>query len=247
VVVPLDAVAGVDAESAMMPLSHLFRFLGGEFPLFREELEHAGAKQFGDLFPISSMQGVEGARANEGAVGNEDVQMGVVVQIVAEGLYGDDHTRLSGGGSESYPDDVAEAQPGGLVEAREEMAVVLEGFSEPLGEGDDDLPVGNFLGDLVADEFAELLDLLLMATGTEIALLATEGYQVVVAAMVAVQTGESAAQVAAGLEGVEGAPNFRAKTAFPFFEPGSVLVVKRVLVGGKALPKRRRPRTPRAV
>ncbi len=94
---PLDAVAGVDAESAMMPLSHLFRFLGGEFPLFREELEHAGAKQFGDLFPISSMQGVEGARANEGAVGNEDVQMGVVVQIVAEGLYGDDHTRLSGG------------------------------------------------------------------------------------------------------------------------------------------------------
>jgi len=87
----------------------------------------------------------------------------------------------------------------------------------------------------------------LMATGTEIALLATEGYQVVVAAMVAVQTGESAAQVAAGLEGVEGAPNFRAKTAFPFFEPGSVLVVKRVSVGGKALPKRRRPRTPRAV
>jgi hypothetical protein len=79
VVVPLNAVAGVDAEAAMMPQTHLFRFLGGEFALLREELEHADAKQFGDLFPIPSMQGVEGVRADEGAVGNEDVQMGVEI------------------------------------------------------------------------------------------------------------------------------------------------------------------------
>ncbi len=72
-VVPLDAVAGVDAEAAMMPQTHLFRFLGGEFALLREELEHADAKQFGDLFPISSMQGVECMRADECTVGNEDV------------------------------------------------------------------------------------------------------------------------------------------------------------------------------
>ena len=54
-VVPLDAVAGVNAEAAMMPLTHLFRFLGGELALLREELEHADAEQFGDLFPIPSM------------------------------------------------------------------------------------------------------------------------------------------------------------------------------------------------
>ena len=118
-------------------------------------------------------------RADEGSVGDEDVQMGVEVQIVAEGLYGDDHAWLSGGGSESYADDVAETQPGGLAEAGEELTVELEGFSEPFGDGDDDLPVGNFLRDLVADEFSELLDLLLMATGTEVALLAAEGDQVV--------------------------------------------------------------------
>lgn len=73
------AVAGVDAESAVMPLPHLLRFLGGEFALFREELEHPDANQFGDPFPIPSMQGVEGMRADEGAVGNEDMQMRVVV------------------------------------------------------------------------------------------------------------------------------------------------------------------------
>ena len=157
--------------------------------------------------------------------------MGVVVQIVSEGLYGNDHARLSGGGSESYADDVAETQPGVLAEAGEELTVELEGFSEPFGDGDDDLPVGNFLRDLVADEFSELLDLLLMATGTEVALLAAEGDQVVVPAMVAVQSGESATQVAAGLEGVERARDFRSKTAFPLLEPGAVLLVKCLSMG----------------
>lgn len=90
-------------------------------------------------------------------------------------MYGDDHAWLSSGSSESYADDVAETQPGSLTEAREELSVELEGFSEPLGEGDDDLALGNLLGDLVANEFAELLDLLLMAAGTKIAPLATEG------------------------------------------------------------------------
>ena len=146
-------------------------------------------------------------------------------------MYGNDYARLSGGGSESYADDVAETQPGGLAEASEKLAVELECFPEPLGDGDDDLPVGNFLRDLVADEFSELLDLLLMATGTEVALLAAEGYQVVVPAMVAMQPGESATQVAAGLEGVERARDFRSKTAFPLLEPGAVLLVKYLSMG----------------
>jgi len=78
-VVPLNAMAGVDAESAVMPLSHLFRLLGGELSLFREELEQADAKQFGDLFPSPFMQGAEGMRADKGAVRYEDMQMRVVV------------------------------------------------------------------------------------------------------------------------------------------------------------------------
>lgn len=58
-VILLDAVVCVNAEAAMMPLTHLFRFLRGELTLLREELEHADAKQFGDRFPIPPMQGVE--------------------------------------------------------------------------------------------------------------------------------------------------------------------------------------------
>ena len=120
-----------------------------------------------------------------------------------------------------YADDVAETQPGGLAEAREELAVELDCSPEPLGDGDNDLPVGNFLRDLVADELSELLDLLLMAAGAEVALLAAEG--------------------------VECTCNFQTETAFPFLEPGAVLLVKRLSMGRQALPKRRRARTPWAV
>lgn len=49
--------------------------------------------------------------------------------------------------------------------------------------------------------------------------------------MVAMQTGESAAQVTAGLEGVERLGDFRAEVAFPFLEPGAVLLVKRLSMG----------------
>ena len=70
-----------------------------------------------------------------------------------------------------------------------------------------------------------------MATRTEEALLTVEGYQVFVPAMVAMQPGESATQVAAGLEGVERACDFRLKTAFPPLEPGAVLLVKYLSMG----------------
>lgn len=102
----------------------------------------------------------------------------------------------------------------------------------------------NLLDNLVADEFAELLDLLLMAAGTEVALLATEGYQVVAPAM---QPGESAAQITAGLEGVERLGDFQAEAAFSFLKPGAVLLVKRLSMGRQALPKRHRPQAPRVV
>ena len=131
-----------------------------------------------------------------------------------------------------------------MTEAREELSVELEGFSEPVGKGDDDLAVWNLLDNLVADEFAESLDLLLMAAGTGVALLAAEGDQVVVPAM---QPGESTAQVTAGLEGVERLGDFQAEAVFSFLKPGAVLLVKRLSMGRQALPKRHRSRAVRVV
>jgi hypothetical protein len=62
----------------------------------------------------------------------------------------------------------------------------------------------------VPDKLPELLHFLLVATRAEVALLATEGDQVIMSAVIAVQTGEAAAQVAAGLEGVQRLADLRA-------------------------------------
>lgn len=74
----------------------------------------------------------------------------------------------------------------------------------------------HFLDDLVADKFAERLDLLLMAARAEVALFATEGDEVVVSAVVALQSSKAMTQSTAGLEGVQGLRDFRTQPASSF-------------------------------
>ncbi len=85
---------------------------------------------------------------------------------------------------------------------------------------------------------AELLDTLLVATGAEVALLATEGEEVVVPAVVAVQSGEAAGEVAAGGEVVQGVAHLGAQAALRRFEADGVLVLKCRPVVMQALPER---------
>ena len=61
----------------------------------------------------------------------------------------------------------------------------------------------HFLDGLVAHKFAELLDLFLMATRAEVALFAAEGDEVIVSAVVAMQSSQATTQVTTDREGVE--------------------------------------------
>ena len=119
------------------------------------------------------------------------------------------------------------------------MAIILKGLAQPLRDGDDDLPVGDLALDLVPDNFPELLNFLLVATRAEGTLLATEGDQVVVSAVIAVQAGDPATQVAAGLEGVQRLADLWAKISFLLPEPWLVVPLKCFPVILKALPQLR--------
>ena len=103
------------------------------------------------------------------------------------------------------------------------------------------------LHDLMADEFAELLHLFLVATRAEVALLATEGDQVIVPAVVAMQPGKSTAEVTADFKGIEGSGDLRAEPAVLSLEPARVLVEEAFPVFGEAVPERRCPRSSWAV
>jgi hypothetical protein len=148
--------------------------------------------------------------ADECTIGNEDVQVRVEVEVIAEGLDGNDDAGLAGRRAKAGANHVAQALPCGLAQIRQQVAVELKAFAQPLRDGDHDLPVGHLPHDLVPDKLPELLHFLLVATRAEVALLATEGDQVIMSAVIAVQTGEAAAEVAAGLEGVQRLADLRA-------------------------------------
>jgi hypothetical protein len=99
----------------------------------------------------------------------------------------------------------------------------------------------------VADELAKLLHFFLVAAGAKIALLATEGYKVIVPAMVAMESGKALAKVATFHEAGHGAFNNRAQVPVLGFEARGILFNERLAVIGKALPERRSAGPSRAV
>jgi hypothetical protein len=215
--------------------------------LLDKELEDTGLQEFGDSFPVGPGKGVEGVAADERTVGNQDMQVRVEVKVVAKGLNGDDHTGLAVGCSKAGANHVAQALPRRLAQIRQQVAVKLKAFAQPLRDGDHDLSVGHFPHDLVPDKLPELLHFLLVATRAEVSLLAAEGDQVIVSAMIAMQPGEAAAQVAADREGVQRLADFRAEISVPLLEPRLVVPLKFFSVLRQALPQRRGPGTARTV
>ena len=75
------------------------------------------------------------------AVGNENVQVRVEIEVVAESLDGDDDVGLAVWGAETGADHVAKAQPCRMAEAAEQLAVALKHLAQAFGQGDDNLPV----------------------------------------------------------------------------------------------------------
>jgi hypothetical protein len=94
--------------------------------------------------PVSATQVIfSSGNGLECAVGNENMQVRVKVEVVAKGLDGDDHAGLAFLCSEAGTDHIAQAQPCGLTQVGEQLTIPLKGLAQPLGKRDDNLPVGN--------------------------------------------------------------------------------------------------------
>ena len=86
----------------------------------------------------------------------------------------------------------------------EEVAAFAEDAAQDLGDGEDELAVGDFVADGVGDPFASGASAALVACGAEVAAFAGEGEQTFVAAVWALETGEAGCEVAATEEGLDG-------------------------------------------
>ena len=218
---------GVDVEAAVFPGVEDLDALRGQELLLDQEADDFGAEEFFQGFERGFREGVKGGAGRrleaggwrwwgwwgEEAVGDEGVEVGMEIEVFAEGVEGHDDAGDALGAGQGGAEVFLEAFMGEGAEALEEVAVALEIGAEHFGDGQDVVAVGHGGEDLVEDEAGGGLDVFLVAGGTEPAAFAGEGEQILVLAVVAANAGKAALEVAAleefvddlGDDGAEGA------------------------------------------
>jgi len=95
----------------------------------------------------------------------------------------------------------------------EQVAALSEDRAKELRDGEDELTVGNGQADVVGDPTGGLEGPALVAGGAEVAGLAGEGEQVLVAAAGADESGKACGKVPATAEGLDGGDGFAPERA----------------------------------
>jgi hypothetical protein len=137
------------------------------------------------------------------AGGDEDVEVRVEDEVVAEGLDGGDGGELAVREVEAGAEPITQGFDGGAEEQVEEVASFAKDAAQGPGHGEDELAVGNVVAKGVADPVAGGADAALMAGGAEVAALAGEGEELFVAAIGALKAGEASGEVAAAVEAID--------------------------------------------
>ena len=193
----------VDVEAAVFPGEEIGDSLGAQVFCIAQDLEEAIAEEFGDGGEAFFRHGVEAAFLVEQAVGGEDVEVRVEDKVVAEGVDGSGGGDATTGQAEAGAEGVAEAFGGGLEKEVEEVAALAEDAAEHFREGEDELPVRDFLADGGGDPHPGLAGAALVAGGAEVAGLACEGEELFVTAIGAMEAGEAGGEIAAAEEGAD--------------------------------------------
>jgi hypothetical protein len=111
----------------------------------------------------------------------------------------------------------------GVEEEGEQVAAFAEDAAQDLGDGEDELAVGDFVADGVGDPLTHGAGATLVAGRAEVAALAGEGEEAFVTTVRALEAGEAGGEVAAaeeGLDGGDGGGIAALKVVCPYSSPG---------------------------
>lgn len=130
-------------------------------------------------------------------LGHQGMDVGVEVEILAEGVEGEEEGRASARQSQGGAKKLGQRLLRDGTEAPEEGAIAAKERAQYFGQGEDDVTVGYRQENVVHQVGGGLENLALMAGGTEPTSLAGEGDEVFVRAMVAADAGEATFEDAA--------------------------------------------------
>jgi len=155
------------------------------------------AKDLFDGLDLRWGRNSEHVLAVESTVGKKDVAMGVVLEQSPEGLHCDDSPGLEICTRQGLLKVLLEGLGGAPAEIAKELSVIEKRPAEYLGDAEDPVAVWYGFNDLLEKPLPEFDHTLLVAGGTEMPTLAREGQEVLVAAGITADPGESVVEDAA--------------------------------------------------
>jgi hypothetical protein len=197
-------VSAIDVEAAVFPGEEIGRLAFAEVFAGAEGLEETVSEQFGEGEEVLFGHAVKAPFIVKQAGGGEEVEVGVENKVVPEGVEGGGSGYAPGGQGEAGAEGITQAAGSGLEKEVEEMAALAEDSAQDLGNGKDELAVGDGVADGSGDPFARLADAALVAGRAEVPGLAGESQEPFVAAVRAKQAGEAGGEIATAEEGTDG-------------------------------------------
>ena len=195
--------AVVDIESGVFPGEEVGEFSrANEFGV-AEGVEKALTEEFDGGSEIFGGHTMEATVGREESVGGKNMEVGVVDEVVSEGVDGGDGSNFAIRQAEAGAEGVLEGGGGGVKEEGEEVAAFAEDATQDPGDGEDELAVRDFVADGGGDPVAGGADAALVAGGAEVAALAGEGEEAFVAAIRALEAGEAGGEVATAEKGLD--------------------------------------------
>ena len=188
----------------MFPGEEIGEFGGADEFGVTESVEKAVTEEFDGGSKVVGGHAVEAAIRGEEAIGGKDVKVRVEDEVVSKGVEGGDGSDAALREVESGAEGVLEGVDGGMKENGEELAAFAEDSAQDAWNGEDELAVGDFVADGGGDPVTGGADAALVAGGAEVAALAGEGEEAFVAAVRALEPGESGGEVTAAEEGLDG-------------------------------------------
>jgi len=193
----------VDVEAAVFPGEEVVELGGADELGLAQGVEEAVTEEFGNGRGAFRGHAVEAPGLVEESVGDQYVQMRVEYQVVAEAVDCRNGRDAPVWQVEAGAEGVAEGFGGGVEEDREQLAAFAEDAAEHARHGEHELAVGYLAADVVGDPVAGGQGAALVAGGAKIPRLASEGHELFVAAVGALEAGEAAGEVAATEEGLD--------------------------------------------
>ncbi len=189
--------APVHVEPGMHPAAQHVRPRGRQQALVHEKRDDPRPEHLLQRLEAGLGHDVEQPGAHEQTVSDQSMQVGMEVQVLAEGVAGHDNTGQDLGQAERGAQVFDQALVRDAAEVLEQVAIEAEVWAQHLGHAESEVAMRDREGDRLGQQRPEELDLLLVAGGTEPTTLAREREQVLVLAVIATYTGEAAFEVAA--------------------------------------------------